>query len=242
MPASGATRATRRVEDTPRFRVREVDVGLAEDGRAVDELAPGAPRRNEELRHAREGATGRGPPDAGAASPSAAASALAVCRRAPRVHQRLDLRAGQRPAQVGQRPARLEHLGRVLVDVVEQEHAAAEPGQGLLHLPPVEPLRRARGRALEPLEHARLVALGLEPAEEPGAGVREPLVVEVHRVLRREHDAEAERAPLLQQRQERRLRRRRGDRREVTRRSRPCRGSPAGSSCPTAPASRRASG
>ena len=76
-------------------------------------------------------------------------------------------------------------------------------------------IERRRCRPFEAVEHARLVALGLQPAEEPGAGVGEPLVVEVDRVLRRQHDAEAERAPLLEQRQQRRLRRRIRDRREV---------------------------
>ena len=43
----------------------------------------------------------------------------------------------------------------------------------------------------------------------------ESLVVEVDGVLRRQHDADAERARLLEQRQQRRLRRRIRDRREV---------------------------
>ena len=100
--------------------------------------------------------------------------------------------------------------------VVHQEDAVAEPGQQSApsSRDRTSATRPGRG-ALEPLEHARLVALGLQPAEEPRAGVRESLVVEVHRVLRREHDAEAERAGLLEQRQQRRLRGRLRDRREV---------------------------
>jgi hypothetical protein len=73
--------------------------------------------------------------------------------------------------------------------------------------------RPARG-ALQPLEHALLVALGLQPPEQPGAGVPEALVVQVHRVLRREHHAEPVGARLLEQRQQRLLRRRVGHRRE----------------------------
>ena len=72
----------------------------------------------------------------------------------------------------------------------------------------------ARGRA-KALEHARLVVLGLQPADEPRAGVRHRLVVEVDRVLGREHEAEPERAALLEDRQDRLLRRRRGGRRHV---------------------------
>ena len=92
--------------------------------------------------------------------------------------------------------------------VVHQEHAAAQAGEHLLHPVAVERLPRLGGCPLEPLDDARLVPLGLQPAEEPRAGVRQRLVVEVHRVLRGDDDAEAEGAPLLQQRQQRRLRRR----------------------------------
>ncbi len=72
----------------------------------------------------------------------------------------------------------------------------------------------AGGRA-QALEHALLVPLGLEPADEPAAGVRHRLVVEVDRVLRRDHHPDPERAGLLHQRQDRLLRgrhrRRRGE-------------------------------
>ena len=99
--------------------------------------------------------------------------------------------------------------------VVHDEDPARESGERLLHRLPVERTARRRGRSLEPVEDARLVALGLQSAEEPRAGVRESLVVEVDRILRRQHDADAERARLLEQRQQRRLRRRIGHRREV---------------------------
>ena len=75
---------------------------------------------------------------------------------------------------------------------------------------PVEALPgRVRG-PFQPLEHAVLVALGLQPAQEPGAGVGQPLVVEVDRVLRRQHDPQAEGPRLLEQGQHRHLRRRVG--------------------------------
>ena len=80
------------------------------------------------------------------------------------------------------------------MDVVHQEDAVAEAGERLLHPRPIEGRARGRGGALETLEHALFVALGLEASEEPGTRVREALVVEVDRVLRREHDAETERA------------------------------------------------
>ena len=79
-----------------------------------------------------------------------------------------------------------------------------------------------------------------------GRGTRcrccQALVVEVDRVLRREHDAEPERPSLLEQRQQRRLRRRVRHRRKVARGSRPCRAARAGWSCRSARASSRPSG
>ena len=130
-------------------------------------------------------------------------------------HQRLDLRPRQRTRQVRHGPARLEDHRGVVVHVVHQEHALAQAGQRLLHRLAVERRGGARGHALQPLEHALLVALGLQPADEPGAGVGEALVVQVHRVLRGQHHAHAERPGLLEQRQQRRLRRRVRHRREV---------------------------
>ncbi len=155
-----------------------------------------------------------------------------------RRHQRGDLRARERAAEVRHRPARLEHDGRVLVHVVEQEDAAAERRDQLLERRAIEPA--LPGRALEPVEHPLLVLVGLQPADQPRAGVREALVVEVDRVLGRQQHAHAERARLLEQRQQRLLRRRARRRAGSSRRSRPCRRARAGCSCPTARASRRA--
>ncbi len=74
-----------------------------------------------------------------------------------------------------------------------------------------------RERAFEAIQQPRLVALGLKPSQEPRAGVRQPLVVEIHRILRREHDAQSVRARLLHQQQQRRFRRRIRHRRHVAR-------------------------
>ena len=95
--------------------------------------------------------------------------------------------------------------------VVHQEHALLERRQRLVQCAAVEAARDS----LQAVEHAALVALGLQLAEKPGAGVRQRLVVQVDRVLRRQHDADAEGARLLEQRQERQLGRRVGDRRQV---------------------------
>ena len=72
-----------------------------------------------------------------------------------------------------------------------------------------------RACAFEALQHAGLVALRLEAADDPRARVCEAFVVEIDRVLRREDDPEPEGASLLQQHEERPLRRRHRDRWEV---------------------------
>ena len=74
----------------------------------------------------------------------------------------------------------------------------------------------ATGGRAQPLEHAFLVALGLQATDEPAAGVRHCLVVEVDGVLRRDDHADPEGACLLHQGQDRLLGRRgRGGRREA---------------------------
>jgi hypothetical protein len=125
--------------------------------------------------------------------------------------QRLAL---ERPGEVRHRPARLEEERRLLVHVVHQEDARAEAGEEPVARRAVERIAGGGGGALEAVEHAQLVALGLESAEEPGADVRERLVVEVDRILGRDHDAEPVGARLLEEREERLLGRRIRDRRE----------------------------
>ena len=129
-------------------------------------------------------------------------------------HQRADLRTGERSREVGERPPRLKHLRPGAVDVVHQEHAAIERGESRLHLLPIERRPRFGRGAFQSLDHAGLVALRLQSAEKPGAGVRKSLVIEIDRVLRRQHAAQAIRAGLLEQREHRLLRRRVGRRRE----------------------------
>ena len=114
----------------------------------------------------------------------------------------------KRAAKVGEHPAGLEDGRLVLVDVVHEEDAVAQPGEEPVHGRSVEAVPGRRGGPLQPFEHAFLVALGLQPAQEPGAGVGQPLVVEVDRVLRGQHDPQAKRPRLLEQGQHRRLRRR----------------------------------
>jgi hypothetical protein len=52
------------------------------------------------------------------------------------------------------------------------------------------------------VDDALAIAVGLKAPREPHAGVREDAVVEVHRILRGDQDAHAERARLLEQRDE----------------------------------------
>ena len=113
----------------------------------------------------------------------------------PAGRDRGDLVAGHRAAEVGHRPARGEHLRRVLARTPEHELPLAEARDRRVDGGDVGPARRAR----HAVEQPRLVAVGLQPADHPGAGVRDRLVVDVHRVLRRQDHAEAERPRLLHQ-------------------------------------------
>lgn len=84
-----------------------------------------------------------------------------------RIHQPLDLLPGHGTAQVGERPAGGKQDGFVLVDVVQKENTVAQPGKQPLHLRP----RQATGGAFQPIHQPLLVPLGLEPTDEPRAGV-----------------------------------------------------------------------
>jgi hypothetical protein len=103
----------------------------------------------------------------------------------------------------------VQQRGRAFVHVVQQEHARLQPADQRRQRGRV----RSAGRGGQPFEHAFLVALGLQLADEPGARVGQALVIEVDRVLRGQHHAQARGARLLEQRQQRRLRGRIGRRR-----------------------------
>ena len=118
--------------------------------------------------------------------------------------QHRDLVAGHRAAQVRHRPAGGEDLRLVLAGAAQHELALAEPGDRRIDRGDVD----AAGSRRHPVEQAGLVAVGLQAADHPRAGVRHRLVVEVDRVLRRQHHADAERPGLLHQRHDRLLRRR----------------------------------
>ena len=120
--------------------------------------------------------------------------------------------ASQRTGQVRHHPPRVEHHGFVFVHVVQQELAFAESSQGLLHLLLV---KIAGAYALETFHQPCLVALRLDPANQPGAGVGETAVVDIDRVLGRQHEAKPEGPRLLQQREQQLLGRRVLDRRHV---------------------------
>ena len=131
------------------------------------------------------GAGGRGEP--GSVRAPRLTSALRA--RKPR-----DLVPSKRPTQVRHRPSGFEHDRLVLVHVVHEEDPRRQRGQDLSacarsNVAPAAALR-------QPVEHPGLVALGLQAPEEPGPGVRERLVIQVHRILRGDDDAEpGRRAP-----------------------------------------------
>ena len=131
------------------------------------------------------------------------ADALVLGRLRRRGRERRDLLLRQRAAQERHRPAGREELRLVAVGALEQELALLEPADRGVERRDVD---AAGGRA-QALEHTLLVPLGLEPSDEPAAGVRHRLVVEVDRVLGRDHHPDPERTRLLHQRQDRLLRR-----------------------------------
>src|SRR5678810_407071 len=79
---------------------------------------------------------------------------------------------------------------------MHEEYARLERADGLGEITGVD---ATAGGAGETVGEPRLVALGLQAADEPRAGVGERLVVEVHGVLGGHHDTEPERARLLEQ-------------------------------------------
>ena len=116
-----------------------------------------------------------------------------------------DLLAQERPAEIRHRPPRLEHRLFVVVHAVQQEHPLLEAGEQPVEPAAIERPARRRRRPFEPVEHAGLVPRRLQAAEEPDAGVGKPLVVEIDRILRGEHHAEAEGTGLLEEREDRPL-------------------------------------
>ena len=191
-------------DDRPPEHVRLV-VDAAVGGRRTT-------RREEHLPHARrqDGTRAAGEHRAGSLG-----LGLRLRRRRVGGGEPADLLLEQWAAEIRHRPAGLEERLLVAMHRVHQEPALLEPREQ-----PVEPraVKRAAGRGgrpFEAVEHAGLVAGGLEPAQEPEAGVGEPLVVEVDGVLRGQHHAQAVGPGLLHEREDRRLARRVGDRRHV---------------------------
>ena len=82
-------------------------------------------------------------------------------------HQGGDLLTGQRTAEVGHRPAAGEGGRLVLAGLAQHELALVEPGDGRAHRRDVD----AAGRRRQAVEQARLVLLGLQPPDQPGARV-----------------------------------------------------------------------
>ena len=195
---------------------------------AVLHRAAHATRRQEQFAHRRRqcrarvraSAAWRSRCDGARATPSGRGRCGGSCRRRRRLrralrgHQPVDLRAGQWAAQIGKGAAAGQEPRRVVLRAPHQEGARLERRHQLVKCATVR--RAARHGAGESFDDARLVALGLQAADQPGARVAEAAIVEVDRILCRQQATEAEGARLLEQRQHRRLGRRVGGRREVT--------------------------
>ncbi len=81
---------------------------------------------------------------------------------------------------------------------MQDELARPDAAQQRVHRLDIQPGGRVAG-AVEPFEHALLVVLGLQLADEPRPRVGEPLVVNVFRVLRADEHAQPEGPRLLKQ-------------------------------------------
>ncbi len=110
-----------------------------------------------------------------------------------------DLVSRHRAAEVRHRPPGGEHLGLVLARSPQHELAFRQSGDRGIDGRHVDRPSGAR----QAVEQPGLVAIGLQPADHPRSGVRHRLVVEVDRILGRQHHADTERSSLLHQRQDR---------------------------------------
>ncbi len=118
---------------------------------------------------------------------------------------------GEGSSEVAHRPARGEDLGHVPAGPLQHELPLGQAADRVADRADVD---RARRRA-HALEQPGLVPFGLQPADHPGPGVGDGLVVEVDGVLGGQHHADAEGPGLLHQRHDRLLGRRVGGGRHV---------------------------
>lgn len=93
------------------------------------------------------------------------------------------------------------------MDVSHEKDAASKTGKQGLHSLAIEVPLGPGSCPFKTLKAPSLVALRLQPADEPGSGVREALVVEVYRVLRGQDYPKAECPRLLEKSEQRELRR-----------------------------------
>jgi len=118
-------------------------------------------------------------------------------------HQRADLLARQRAAQVTHRPARIEgKRAAVVVNVVQDENARVDGAQQPIDVVDVEGVI-GRLQRLQPRQHAVFVVFSLQLADEPRPGVGQALVIKIAGVLCGEHQPDAEGARLFEQPQQR---------------------------------------
>ena len=111
-----------------------------------------------------------------------------------------NLRPRERASEIRQTPACFKHDRLVLMDIVHQEDPIPKPSQRLLHTATIELLPCAAGSPFQSFQDAGLVSFRLQPPDEPGAGVGQPLVVEIDGILRGQHHSKPECPRLLEQR------------------------------------------
>ena len=89
------------------------------------------------------------------------------------------------------------------MDVVHQEDSLSDVGKSFGHGTPIKRFAGFGNGPFKSVQDAILVSFGLQTTEEPGAGIGQPLVIQVTWFLGRQDNTEAECACLLESRKER---------------------------------------
>lgn len=86
--------------------------------------------------------------------------------------------------------------------IAHQEPPRRQPLRNVAQLTQRRPITVSRAsvrRAAKPLQHPRPVRIRLQPPDALHSRVAQGSVIKIHRILRRDHDADPERARLLHQ-------------------------------------------
>ncbi len=129
------------------------------------------------------------------------------CTSADHFIQAFQLVTGDGSGQVVHRPAGGENQWGFGMDIVQQKDTLTEGRDGFIKVGAVKPA----GQALQTVQKALLILIGLQLSNDPGASVGKGFVVQVNRILRGEYQAHAKSTGLLEHAQDDRFTGRGGD-------------------------------